>query len=598
MNPELPSSGASGPETPDAAEQRWQFLDACWEARVCGGSQPTASWKPDDMGDLGEELDLLQRLDEARRCLNEDSQVEARSQPAPAAELPAGFRLGECVIEELLGQGGMGEVYLAQHEQLRCPVAVKVLPESLSGDREAQERFRRGLQAQARIPPHRNLAAAMHASYQDGRLYLVMEYVPGRDLKEVVRDEGPLPLSRACDYVRQAALGLAHAHKHGIVHRDVKPSNLMITPDGTIKILDLGLARLMLPEAPSADTTLTGSGVVLGTPDYLAPEQAQSAARADARSDLYSLGCTFYYLLSGKVLFGGHTTVIEKLAAHAGEAPRPIRELRPDVPPAIAAIVHTLLAKKPEDRYPSAEALVAALDAAGEPWLVRRRWAVLAGVAAVLLLTAAGVVGYLVFGGGGAVDQRRPGVTNAPGAQVPTLTRLDLFVQRQEKKSVGYPLVTGGKDEPLDALEPLRPKDMVRLEGRLAKPAAWYLLWIDTAGGVSVQGRSGAPQADVAVPSQPDGMLPLSADDPPGVHLLVLVAGPLPVAEEVLKQRLAGIGPPPAVASSENWVRFLRGPGAPVVVGQVSPSGYLRALRDRLPSGVQVVYVCPLPATK
>jgi serine/threonine-protein kinase len=594
MNPESPAPD-------DAAERRWQLLETYWEAQVRGGDQPTATWvaeSADDTPDLRDDLDLLRKLDEARRLLDADAQVAGPSAPAPGAALPAGTRLGECVIEKLLDCGGMGEVYLARHEGLQCRVAVKVLPEPLADDPEARERFRQGVKAQAQIPAHRNIAVALHAGTHAGRPYLIMEYVPGQDLKGLVRAQGPLPVARACAVIRQAAEGLAHAHKHGIIHRDVKPSNLMLTPDGTVKVLDLGLGKLLGPAGAGGEATLTGAGVILGTPDYLAPEQAQSSSRADPRSDLYSLGATFYYLLGGKVLFGGRSTVAEKLAAHAGEAPQPVRELRPEVPPAVAAVVHKLLAKKPEDRYASADALLAALDAAGRPWLRRHRRALLACGAAVVLLAAACVGGYLAFGRGGDVEPRGAGAANPAAEQVPALTRLDLLVQRRGQKPVGYPLVSGGRDEPLDVLDPLRPKDLVRLEGRLAEPAPWYLVWIDTAGGVSVQGRSPGPQADIDVPSQNNTMLPLSADDPAGVHLLVLVAGPLPAGEERLTQQLAGLGPPPAVASSESWVRPLRAPGAPVVVGQVSPSVYLRDLRARLPAGLHVLYVYPLPAEK
>src|SRR5262249_13777138 len=157
-----------------------------------------------------------------------------------------------------------------------------------------------------------------------------------------------------------------YVHGHGLVHRDVKPSNLMLTPGGTIKVLDLGLARHTAPQAPGGASALTPAGAVLGTFDYVAPEQARDARQADARSDLASLGCTFYFLLTGAPPFEERSEM-EKVVAHALEEPRPVSEVRPDVPPAVAAVVHRLLAKGPEERYPSARALIDALDGAAGP---------------------------------------------------------------------------------------------------------------------------------------------------------------------------------------------------------------------------------------
>jgi serine/threonine protein kinase len=226
---------------------------------------------------------------------------------------------------------------------------------------QAVSRFRREVQALARMDPHPNIVMAMHASEHDGRMYLVMEYVPGTDLRRYVQETGPLPVAQSCEFIQQAAVALAYAHRHGIVHRDIKPANLLLTAASTIKLLDLGLARLAAADPAAADTGATKSGALLGTVDYLAPEQARDASHADARSDLYSLGCTFYFLLTGRAPFANRSTV-EKLMAHAEQVPEPIHRVRPDVPPAIAAVVAKLMAKRPEDRYPSA---VQFLDALG-----------------------------------------------------------------------------------------------------------------------------------------------------------------------------------------------------------------------------------------
>jgi hypothetical protein len=219
------------------------------------------------------------------------------------------------------------------------------------------------MRVQARMRPHPNVAAAFHAGEYQGRYYLVMEYVPGVDLAEHIRRHGPLAWEEACTLIRQAAIGLEYLHGHAIVHRDLKPSNLRLTLEGTLKILDLGLARYRPTERLTTDATLTPDGMVLGSLDYMAPEQGQSSAAVDARSDLYSLGCTFYFLLIGKAPFADRVG-LDKLSAHARDIPPPLRQQRSDVPEAIVAVVERLLAKKPEERYASAQEVIRALDTA------------------------------------------------------------------------------------------------------------------------------------------------------------------------------------------------------------------------------------------
>jgi serine/threonine-protein kinase len=283
----------------------------------------------------------------------------------------SGFFLGPYRILEQLGQGGMGRVYKAEHRTLKRVVALKALaPSALRSDR-AQELFLREVRAVAQVV-HPNIVTAFDADRSaNGRYYLVLEYVNGPNLEQLVRDAGPLPVGQACAYVRQVALGLQHAHERGLVHRDIKPSNLLLqrngdgpTAHGVVKISDFGLARLNEPEARTGSsgngTLVTKQNTVLGTPDYLSPEQARDLHRADGRSDLYSLGCTFYYLLTGQVLFPGGTA-LQKLLRHSTEEPEPLERLRPDVPPAVAGIVRRLLAKRPDDRFPSAAALASVL---------------------------------------------------------------------------------------------------------------------------------------------------------------------------------------------------------------------------------------------
>jgi hypothetical protein len=244
-----------------------------------------------------------------------------------------------------LGQGGMGKVYLAEHTVMERLVAIKVIGRTFLDHPEAAERFGREAKAAARLD-HPNLVKAYDAEPAGGLQLLVMEYVEGRTLADVLARKGPLPVANACHYARQAARGLQHAHEAGLVHRDLKPQNLMLTPQGVVKVLDFGLARLARGRAGGG---LTQEGVLMGTPEYLAPEQATGARPADARSDVYALGCTLYGLLAGRPPFpasgGGDTLAV--VLQHLQEPPPPLESLRPDVPPGLAALVARMLAKDP-----------------------------------------------------------------------------------------------------------------------------------------------------------------------------------------------------------------------------------------------------------
>jgi serine/threonine protein kinase len=253
------------------------------------------------------------------------------------------------ILEKLKNQGGMGTVYKALHVLLMKVVALKVLPAQQGSGGDAIARFQREMKAVGRLN-HTNIVQASDAGEVDGAHYLVMEFVEGIDLSSLIASRGPLPLPEACELVRQAALGLQHAHEHGLVHRDLKPSNLMVTASGTVKILDLGLARLC--EEGSASNLLTDPGQVMGTVDYMAPEQAFGEQPVDIRADLYSLGCTLYHLLAGNPPFSGPEFVspMRKLLAHSQSPVRPIRDLRGDVPEEFSALLDRLMAKTPGDR--------------------------------------------------------------------------------------------------------------------------------------------------------------------------------------------------------------------------------------------------------
>ncbi|MFO0968778.1 MAG: serine/threonine-protein kinase [Gemmataceae bacterium] len=289
-----------------------------------------------------------------------------------------------------LGSGGMGTVWLAEHRVMGRQVAVKVIRPEFVAKAGAIERFRRETQTAAMLT-HPNIVTAFDAERVGDTHLLAMEYINGVSLADEVRSRGPLPVAEACDAVRQAALGLQRAHECGLVHRDVKPQNLMRTADGTVKILDFGLA--VLGDMNRADRGLTGTGVVMGTPDYVAPEQAEDPRTADVRSDIYSLGCTLYYFLTGRVPFPGDS-VLRKLDAHRHSAPEPVRKRRPQVPEALATIVARMMAKKPADRYQTPAEVAQALEALtkiARP-APRRRWLVAAAALFAGMLLAGGVV--------------------------------------------------------------------------------------------------------------------------------------------------------------------------------------------------------------
>jgi serine/threonine-protein kinase len=273
--------------------------------------------------------------------------------------------LGPYVLLERIGEGGMGQVFKAWHRHLDRMVALKVIRQDRLDSSDTVRRFQREIEIAAKLS-HPNIVAAYDADEIAGTRFIALEYVEGIDLGKLVKQTGPLPVAQACDYIRQAALGLQHAFERGLVHRDIKPSNLLVTggnrgtrdvEPGTVKILDMGLARM---QGGGQAETLTQFQTTLGTPDFIAPEQARDARSADIRADLYSLGCTFYYLLAGKVPFPD-TAPMEKLLKHWLEEPRRIEEMRPEVPPEIANIVRKLMAKKPEDRYQTPIELIAAL---------------------------------------------------------------------------------------------------------------------------------------------------------------------------------------------------------------------------------------------
>jgi len=277
-----------------------------------------------------------------------------------------GFNLGKYRLLSLLGRGGAGAVYLAEHTLMRRRCAIKVLPTPKPGDSAFLTRFHREAQAVAALD-HTNIVRAYDFDKaMDGKTevhLLVMEFVDGESLHDRVVRKGPLEAVEAADYVRQAAEGLAYAHRSGIIHRDIKPANLLVARDGVVKILDLGLAKFF-DDAPAA-ATARQEGIV-GTADFVSPEQALDSGTVDARTDLYSLGCTFYFLLAGHPPFP-EGTLPQRLLSHKTKEPVAIETLRSDVNPGLSAILRKMMAKKPEERFQTAADVSEAL----REWLIK-----------------------------------------------------------------------------------------------------------------------------------------------------------------------------------------------------------------------------------
>jgi serine/threonine-protein kinase len=305
--------------------------------------------------------------------------------------------LGPYHILDRLGQGGQSLVFKARHTERDWVVALKVIRHELLDSSEARQQFLSEMEAMAKLD-HPNVVEFWDAGEAGQTFFCAMEFVEGTDLGKLVRLTGMLPLTQACDYVRQSALGLQHAHERNLIHRDIKPVNLILTgppapkvdpilarmnkaapqpQPAAIKILDWGLACLRPPsERYTGPNNTTPTKAIIGTADYLSPEQARNADIADIRSDIYSLGCTFYYLLTGQPPFPGGS-LMQKLIQHQNAEPAPAESLNPEVPLALAAVLRRMMAKKPEERFQTPAAVALALAtfvrmSAGTSGLVRR----------------------------------------------------------------------------------------------------------------------------------------------------------------------------------------------------------------------------------
>jgi serine/threonine-protein kinase len=275
--------------------------------------------------------------------------------------------IGRYVVLDPLGRGSMGRVYRARHRLLDRIVALKVIDSSRVQQGEAVARFLREMRLVGRLD-HPNVVRALDADRIGNIPFIVLEYVPGRDLGRILASSGPLSPAEVVNLGVQAASGLAHAHLHGVIHRDVKPSNLLLGDDGRLRVLDLGLGTLMEPGSDDQGEFATAAGVVVGTVEYVSPEQA-AGLPVDGRGDLYSLGCTLYHLLAGEVPFPGGSKV-ERLARRIQGRPVPLANLRPDLPARLLEVMDRAMANRPGDRYLDGLEFAAALRpfAAMEGW--------------------------------------------------------------------------------------------------------------------------------------------------------------------------------------------------------------------------------------
>jgi formylglycine-generating enzyme required for sulfatase activity len=349
------------------AEEAEALLDHLDRCRDCQAKLQTVSDADETLIDCLRQPQVRDELWDEPHCQEAVARAKEVGEGPPTRDLGARKgqpepeiigELGEYQVLEKLAEGGMGTVYKALHTKLGREVALKVLPTAGSGSEQAIARFEREMKAVAGLD-HPHIVRALDAREVEGTRFLVLEYIDGADLSRLVRSRGPLPVVEACRLVLQAAVGLQYAHEHELIHRDVKPSNLIVDQQGRLKILDLGLARFR-PAEPT-DDEMTRSGQTMGTAEYMAPEQASDTHAVDARADVYGLGCALYYLLVGHAPYPGETAYQIIKAHHESPIPS-LRAERPDVPERLDRVFQRMVAKTPAERHASMSEVVADLE--------------------------------------------------------------------------------------------------------------------------------------------------------------------------------------------------------------------------------------------
>lgn len=356
-SPSLKSSGNICLDAPRDAEELWTVLGA---ARVCSERQLLTLWP--ECSTLAPQA-ILERLvaEEILTTYQADQILQGRA---------SRLVLGQYLLLEELGRGGFGQVFKAMHTVMRRVVAIKLISPHLLENESARAWFRREMLAATPLH-HPNVVMAHDANEVDGVLFLVMEYVPGLNLDAFVGEHGPLPWDMALEITRQAALGLQHAHEKGMVHRDIKPANLLIIPEVLgnperarkepfLKVVDFGLARLSPAGQPNT-IVLQNERSLVGTPDFISPEQAGDVHAADIRSDLYSLGCTLYFALTSRKPFQS-STALEVITKQMNKEAAPMSRYRTDLPPELEQIVRTLMRKDPKQRFQTPAQLLEEID--------------------------------------------------------------------------------------------------------------------------------------------------------------------------------------------------------------------------------------------
>ena len=316
----------------------------------------------DDYTEVAEAEDTVQVL--ARRLVNSGKITKYQAGRVYSGR-GAGLILGNYVILDKIGQGGMGRVFKARHRRMKRLVALKELPASMTRSNRALKRFQREVEVAGQLD-HPNIVTAFDADETSGSVFLVMEFVDGQNLAKLVDVHGPFSVEDAVHCTLQAARGLQYAHQRGIIHRDIKPQNLLLDSNGNVKILDMGLVTFARDANETInDDALTKENQIVGTIDYMSPEQAEDTRHADARADIYSLGCTLFRILTGRTMYDGGSTM-KRLLAHREQPIPSLCDERDDIPASLDTIFQKMVAKRAEDRIQSMGELVIALEAIQE----------------------------------------------------------------------------------------------------------------------------------------------------------------------------------------------------------------------------------------